>query len=732
MADGSLIFETKIDSKNLNKEIANLENKASKLTEKMGELANKKLPTEEFIEIQKQIDEASKKLNKLTDKSLKLDNLDVKKQSKTWKSLQYDITATKRILDEANEEMKELKASGKDSILGKNTEEYKSLQKELEGTRDRIVDLKQVSNQAEESYQSMGKEQKKSILNIEKSLKKISKRMSSILLYKTVNLVINSLKTGIQDLAKYSDKLNSSMSNIQSSFLQSRNAISTAFMPALIALEPTIVKIANALSNFATNLTMYTTALLTNNKTYVRAKKVTSDYAKSLQEVNSAQKLLLASFDEIETLNKNSSYSGISYQDMFEEVEIPQNVLDNAEKLKKTWEEIKPYIIAAGVALGTILVSKEIEEVSDWIKKLVGVTDSTDELTVSMLNKNKTLGDQTEKTVKEGVALKSLIPALAGAGAGVWALSKAMKNYTTTDFEVPATEPIYSYGNAVEEMQENVNEGLSSSKESITTFSNDSEEIFYKLYDYLRENSKIFSGDLKENFTSLFLATSLLTSLWAVNIANSAYEAFKNMLENSKDGLKTVNENVNSFIEATSEGFVSWGTNLVENAGKTMSAWHENFISALASAWESFVNFMAGIGEKISNWWNGSKKWVAPAGLTIGAVSAVALAPYTGGGSLKALSLLPALATGTVVPANYGEFTAILGDNKREPEIVSPLSTMKQALLEALSESGFNNGGDATIILELDGNELGRAVYRLNKKESKRIGISTRVIGGAY
>lgn len=46
---------------------------------------------------------------------------------------------------------------------------------------------------------------------------------------------------------------------------------------------------------------------------------------------------------------------------------------------------------------------------------------------------------------------------------------------------------------------------------------------------------------------------------------------------------------------------------------------------------------------------------------------------------------LPALATGTVVPANYGRFAAILGDNKKEPEVVSPLSTMKQAVLEALA-----------------------------------------------
>lgn len=49
---------------------------------------------------------------------------------------------------------------------------------------------------------------------------------------------------------------------------------------------------------------------------------------------------------------------------------------------------------------------------------------------------------------------------------------------------------------------------------------------------------------------------------------------------------------------------------------------------------------------------------------------------------------IPELAQGTVVPANYGEFLAVLGDNKREAEVVSPLSTIKQAVREAMGEGG--------------------------------------------
>lgn len=49
---------------------------------------------------------------------------------------------------------------------------------------------------------------------------------------------------------------------------------------------------------------------------------------------------------------------------------------------------------------------------------------------------------------------------------------------------------------------------------------------------------------------------------------------------------------------------------------------------------------------------------------------------------------IPYLAQGTVVPANYGNFLAVLGDNKREAEVVSPLSTIKKAVMEANAESG--------------------------------------------
>ena len=63
--------------------------------------------------------------------------------------------------------------------------------------------------------------------------------------------------------------------------------------------------------------------------------------------------------------------------------------------------------------------------------------------------------------------------------------------------------------------------------------------------------------------------------------------------------------------------------------------------------------------------------------------------PIVGGRGFS-ISTIPRLATGTVVPPNAGEFAAILGDNKKETEVVSPLSTIKQAVREELGNSSNN------------------------------------------
>lgn len=89
------------------------------------------------------------------------------------------------------------------------------------------------------------------------------------------------------------------------------------------------------------------------------------------------------------------------------------------------------------------------------------------------------------------------------------------------------------------------------------------------------------------------------------------------------------------------------------------------------------------------------------------------------------VSKIPELAQGAVIPPNR-EFLAVLGDQRSGTNIETPLATMVQAFKQALSETNYS--GQSEAYLMLDDIQLGKVIYRLNKSESNRIGVS--LVGG--
>lgn len=93
-------------------------------------------------------------------------------------------------------------------------------------------------------------------------------------------------------------------------------------------------------------------------------------------------------------------------------------------------------------------------------------------------------------------------------------------------------------------------------------------------------------------------------------------------------------------------------------------------------------------------------------------------------GSQAAGIYVPGYASGTVVPANYGNFLAVLGDNKREPEVVSPLSTMEQAMENVLNRRGGTGGGSYTFIAQLNGKTIYEETVTQDQMQKKSTGKS--------
>lgn len=146
-------------------------------------------------------------------------------------------------------------------------------------------------------------------------------------------------------------------------------------------------------------------------------------------------------------------------------------------------------------------------------------------------------------------------------------------------------------------------------------------------------------------------------------------------------------------------------------------------INGLIAGFEGGINGIIGAFEKMINWIvDGLNKISFDIPDWLGGGSFGINLPRANFGRVK----IPRLAQGAVIPPNR-EFLAVLGDNKRENEIVSPVSTMKQAFMEALVEMGGSfGGGNTEVILQIDGRELGRAIVELGDEESQRIG--TRLV----
>ena len=145
--------------------------------------------------------------------------------------------------------------------------------------------------------------------------------------------------------------------------------------------------------------------------------------------------------------------------------------------------------------------------------------------------------------------------------------------------------------------------------------------------------------------------------------------------------------------------------------------------NGLIGGFESAINGIIGMFEKMINWIvNGLNKISFDIPDWLGGGSFGINIPNVSFGRVS----IPRLAQGAVIPPNR-EFLAVLGDNKKENEIVSPVSTMKQAFMEAMIEMGGNfGGGNTEVVLEIDGREFGRAVVEQGNRENRRIG--TRLV----
>ncbi len=296
------------------------------------------------------------------------------------------------------------------------------------------------------------------------------------------------------------------------------------------------------------------------------------------------------------------------------------------------------------------------------------------------------------------------------------------------------------------EVWDNIKGSLSDTWENVKnnasdTFENVRNWIAEK-WNSVRENTGNTWGNIKSN----------LSSTWE-NIKNYASNKFEGMRNTIADKWNSVKSNTGNTWDNVKSNLRSNWDAIKNNAGNVFDIIKSNMSNSWGNMKNSATESANQIKDNVLHAWdlmkNGATNiWNAlsdairnPINSILAAVESLANGIINGiNGMIGALNTLhfsvpkwvpgiggesfgfdlgylsnvsiPRLATGTVVPPNR-EFMAVLGDNKKEPEVVSPISTMKQAnkeaLLEVLSELGLSAGnsrdsGNETFVFQVDGN----------------------------
>lgn len=150
--------------------------------------------------------------------------------------------------------------------------------------------------------------------------------------------VTDSIKTGLQNVAHYSNEANAALSNFSTGSLYLKNSLGAALYPAIASL----IGIFNTLINVAVramNIVNMLFSILGGKGTYIKATKQTKDYAGALGGAAGAAGALkqeLMGFDEINALSPSGGGGGgggggLDYGSMFEEAPVESWLADMIE-----------------------------------------------------------------------------------------------------------------------------------------------------------------------------------------------------------------------------------------------------------------------------------------------------------------------------------------------------------------------------------------------------------------
>ena len=249
----------------------------------------------------------------------------VSKEFAAQLSEQFGLNAIDKQIEEVQTKLSQAQIPQAQGGMGEQLQQVENVthkQLELNSLRDVQTAQLDIINKKLQDENLSEEEQiklKKQALSLEKALngtgeKSLVSAIKRVAIYRAIRgalkAITNAFKEGFSNLAQFSDEVNQTMSQLQSSFTIIKNSVAVAFLPLVNLITPIIQALAGNIANIA-NAISYLTAKMQGNATYL---KVNVDYLKKFNEQSR-----LLSFDTFEKLGNNTDVSG-----MFDEAKVSE------------------------------------------------------------------------------------------------------------------------------------------------------------------------------------------------------------------------------------------------------------------------------------------------------------------------------------------------------------------------------------------------------------------------
>lgn len=699
--DGQIIIDTHINSDNAEKDSVKLANKAKQAASTMAESFSKVTP--ELRKIEAQIYNTSNALNYLYSNQNKLEN-----KYPNWGFDGATIIARKLYRQLVNLQFQKERMMNVPSISTKELSAAKGLSRSFD-------DIGKIKNQISSTFSGIGDRIRNSFSGVGNLFSRITRRARWILLGQTIRRVFAEAGQSFTDLQTYSAPVAKTAQSLTDAFKRVANSIITAVAPVLQALAPIIINIANAITNLMNKVAMFTSAIFTGSKTATVANTNFTGYSKAVAKstrntkrntkATKEQYKTLAKFDKLDVFKRDKAATPAPTPepealrpqalDMFKEVAIPNNIIDFANKVKEAFAPLGEEFRIVGESFQKNFaepVMKHIRE--NFLPRFLSSTKKTlQEIDFSNLN------NSLDRFFK--VSSKFTIKLFNGLS---WAWEEIFLPMSKWSAEQFLPKFIDALASAIELLDTAIDAAAPSLKDLLKWAGDIGAYAITSGLEALKADIDALKDSCKFIGEALEIANPYLQKAldWSKEIIKDyikeGLEAFKNVL----DGIRWAIDGISSailFFKPHIQGFLDMiepVANLLKDMAKASLPGYGLFkmINHLSWAIKAFHAIRSGNDQEIIN----------------------------------VAQNVPHLATGTVVSPNR-RFLAMLGDNTSEPEVVSPISTMKRAFSEAINETNIG-GATGDITLQIDGRTFARLINPYMSSEQNRVGIS--MVQGVY